>query len=275
MVKRKKKKQAREKGKGIKSEETGKQTFIERDGKFFGGTKEDLRKEENRVGAENRRLEEIERIKEKKEILPEKKLGDPLLPEKTIIPSPPETPTEGIEQGADVSQTGESRDPGIGLEKRDPNFISKTIKGYRDNPSTLIDDLMLATGVQAISALGSVGLVGLKLIKPTVIIATAWAVDNFILSPSELTEWTAVDNIAGVTSFQVNSISFGVRDGSISPQDATISFDRAQDNIDLARATVDEISRRNPKLWAGRKIKLQAIEISQNGLDTTRAQLGL
>lgn len=139
-----------------------------------------------------------------------------------------------------------------------------------------IDEIVSKSGV-VIGSIGAVG-AGVAAVGPTAAIATLWAVNEFILSPSELTEWTAVDNIAGVTSFRVSDLTKDIKFNgfeNISPKEATEVYNTAQDNIDLARTTVNGITILNPKLWAGRKLKLAAIQIAQDSLDLARQQTGL
>ncbi len=95
----------------------------------------------------------------------------------------------------------------------------------------------------------------------------AYVVNEFLLSPSETANWAAVDNIAGVTAFQMNDILQGVQEGTITAANAEESIERARENIDGARNFVKKSTLLNPKMWAVRKTYLEAIQASEDSLE--------
>ena len=95
----------------------------------------------------------------------------------------------------------------------------------------------------------------------------AYVVNEFLLSPSETANWAAVDNIAGVTAFQMNDILQGVQEGTITAAGAEESIERARDNIKGARNFVKKSTLLNPKMWAVRKTYLEAIQAAEDSLE--------
>jgi len=122
----------------------------------------------------------------------------------------------------------------------------------------------------AIAALGYLtkgGLIGT--------VATVFAANTFVLEPSELATWAAVDNIASATSFQINQISYGHSQGLITDEEALDLINLAQRNINEARKYVDTTTMYNPKLWPSRAILIQAIQTAEDTVNVQRIKMGL
>ena len=96
--------------------------------------------------------------------------------------------------------------------------------------------------------------------------AALWATNEFILSPSELATWAAVDNIAGMTSFQIKTIVDGVQFTSADPDVAQERIDEAKQTIAAAKSYVNLATMLNPKMWGPRKQMLTAIDVAEIGI---------
>lgn len=159
---------------------------------------------------------------------------------------PRETFTEGLSSG--IQAVKEQRE---GIES-----------GELDGKEELIKTSLTALAGPAIAATAAI-------ISPFAAVATVWAIDNFLLSPSEITEWTAVDNIAGQTNFRVGEVKRRVMNGQTIGNEFEI-MEQAQRDLDFAKNTVETITRVNPKTWAGSKAKFTAIQITQDNIDELR-----
>lgn len=104
-------------------------------------------------------------------------------------------------------------------------------------------------------------------------IATIYATNTFVLEPSELATWAAVDNIAGATSYQISGIERGARDGTSTPEQITEAYAIAEGNIRAARSFVNKTTRLNPKLWASRNIMLESVAVAEKSIADSKARV--
>lgn len=147
--------------------------------------------------------------------------------------------------------------------------IFKGAKGAKDiapafrRIPTSADDI-LTTGKLAIQNLRRLGKKAAGFAIP--ILTTAYVVNEFLLSPSELATWAAVDNVAGLISFQVKNSVDGVRFGTVTVEDAQLLIQDAKQHIAGARSFVERTTMLNPKLWAGRNTLIGAIDVAENGV---------
>lgn len=106
-------------------------------------------------------------------------------------------------------------------------------------------------------------------------LVTLYAANQFILEPSELATWAAVDNIAGATAYQINQVSYGVSQGLISQSEAAELLRQAEENVNSAEEYVNQMTALNPKLWATRGILMQSIQTARDTIAVQKSKLGL
>ena len=162
--------------------------------------------------------------------------------------------------GLEVAKTLITKGKGIAsVAKNTITIAGKQVKRFPVNNKE-----MIAYGKQVVkqSKSGKLGTFGVG----GRILATAWAVNEFVLSPTELATWAAVDNIAGVTGFQVKNIVDGVQftGGDIATAEERIA--EAKESVANARSYVNLATMLNPKMWATRKLMLGAIDTSEVGI---------
>lgn len=97
-------------------------------------------------------------------------------------------------------------------------------------------------------------------------LGTIYAINEFVLNPNELSVWAAVDNVASATPFQMNDLLRGVEEGSISIGEADEVIAKGKENIIKSKQYVNTMTMINPKLWAGRKILMEAINTAENSM---------
>ena len=166
-----------------------------------------------------------------------------------------------------------------------PTAIGRTIQAIKTSGDTikiagksvkrfpLTNEEMITYGKQVIKAdkerkgkFGKFGVGG-------TVLAAIWATNEFILSPSELATWAAVDNVAGVTSFQTKIIVDGVKFDGADPDEAQERIDEAKQTIANARSYVNIATMLNPKMWGPRKQMLTAIDAAQTGVEDNERRL--
>jgi hypothetical protein len=171
----------------------------------------------------------------------------------------PVGPGGGLGLGKELVQKGK----GIAsLAKASSDKIKIAGKSIKRFPAT--NDEMIAYGKQVIKAnrKGKFGKFG----KGGTALAALWATNEFILSPSELATWAAVDNIAGVTGFQVKNIVDGVKWEGMDADVAQERIDEAKQTIANAESYVNLATMLNPKMWGPRKQMLGAIKVAKIGV---------
>ena len=125
-----------------------------------------------------------------------------------------------------------------------------------------------ATGATALSlgraakTIGGVGFLG-----------GLYGINEFVLSPSELATWAAVDNVAGQAAFLTRDLPFAVRDGSITPAQAGELLAQSKKVIKDSEEFVVFTTSKNPKLMPNSKILRSAIDEAKRRTEFTELQL--
>ncbi len=97
-----------------------------------------------------------------------------------------------------------------------------------------------------------------------------YGINEVVLSPSELSTWAAIDNIAGQAAFLTRDIADAVKYNGMSPIEAEKRFARAEESIKNAKKFVNRTTMFNPKLWANRKILMQTLREAEARLEFSR-----
>jgi len=105
-------------------------------------------------------------------------------------------------------------------------------------------------------------------VKITTLLLSALGTDG-------IATWAAVDNISSAIVFQMNDVGTGVRQGTITIEEANELFDDADEQLEIARKEINTSTIANPFLWAGRKRLMTANRIAQDAVDLKRTNLGL
>ncbi len=139
----------------------------------------------------------------------------------------------------------------------------------------LTNDEMILYGKQVIKAernrkgkFGKFGVGG-------TILSAVWLTNEFALSPNELAVWAAVDNNAGLASFQIKTIVDGVKFDGLNPDIAQERIDEAKQTIAHSRTFVNLSTMLNPKLWGPRRQLLGAIDVASTGVADHERRLNL
>lgn len=92
------------------------------------------------------------------------------------------------------------------------------------------------------------------------VLSAIYGVDKFLLSPSELGTWTAIDNVAGQASFLATKITNDVKFNNYPIDQAFQQINESRETIKEARNFVVSTTSKNPKLWANAKMYSLALD---------------
>ena len=153
------------------------------------------------------------------------------------------------------------------------NIAGKNVKRFPVTTEEFIErgKQVVILNKAAVSKSGGVNKKGLAI--GATILGAIWATNEFVLSPSELATWAAVDNVAGVTGFHVKNIVDGVQFNNLDPDVAQERIDEAKETIAHARSYVNIATMLNPKMWGPRKQMLTAIDAAKLGVEDNERRL--
>lgn len=100
-----------------------------------------------------------------------------------------------------------------------------------------------------------------------------YGINEFLLSPSELATWAAIDNIAGQAAFLTRDISDAVKFSNMPIDEANKAFDRAEESIGNSKKFITRTTILNPKLWANSKILRQTIIEAEARVELSRMEV--
>lgn len=98
------------------------------------------------------------------------------------------------------------------------------------------------------------------------LIGGVYLIDKFLLSPSEIANWAAVDNVAGALNFESSDINRAVGAGEL---DLEVGKGIIEKNIKTAvnmKSEVVSITSQNPKLWASSKVMRTSVDTAIEGM---------
>jgi len=127
---------------------------------------------------------------------------------------------------------------------------------------------IIKSGIQAVT-----GATKAKIIAGATI-GTVYAIDNFLLSPTETPTWAAADNVVSGLSFQANLINDAYNQNIIDRETAMSMYEDAEDTVKLATEFINMTTSRNPKLWPSRNMYMAAADVGNTSIALRKSLLG-